>query len=124
MDFSTESFVRELSMTLTPSHVMELCATCLSCWGSHMVSLHGHARRAIYGWAAWIVAGVLWVPFAASNAHWFMAITQSYFLYTAYVGFRNTRRNQLALGATSPDPLNSLRITKSGVNHDLRTHRQ
>jgi hypothetical protein len=82
---------------LAPSQIVdqivEFAATGLSCGGAYRVAQYGLAREALIGWAAWVAAGVLWIWFATSNAHWFMAVTQGYFFYTACVGLRNTRRS-------------------------------
>lgn len=76
--------------------LFEPIATLLSCFGAHVVSRHGHDGRALVGWQAWVCAGVLWISFAVFSQHWFMAITQAYFMYTAIQGRRNTVRNMVA----------------------------
>lgn len=73
-----------------PTKIMEVVASLLSCVGAHLVSRHGHSGRALWGWQLWLVAGVLWITFAAVNQFWFMAITQTYFFITAAQGRRNT----------------------------------
>lgn len=93
----------DLMNFLTLTRVVEIFASLLSCWGANRVANYGHSYQAIFGWAAWLLAGVLWVVFAAANNFWFMLITQGYFFYTAWVGFCNTRRNRLALSYIGVD---------------------
>lgn len=73
--------------------VFEPIATILSCFGAYVVSRYGHDKRALIGWQAWVIAGVLWISFAVFGQHWFMAITQAYFMYTAIQGRQNVLRN-------------------------------
>lgn len=81
--------------SLTPQ-MFEIIATALSCFGARIVSRHGHDGKALIGWQAWVFAGVLWISFALFSQHWFMAVTQTYFMYTAIQGRRNTMRNMVA----------------------------
>jgi len=80
---------------ITP-RMFEIIASALSCFGAHIVSRHGHAGKALIGWQAWVCAGVLWISFAIISQHWFMAITQTYFMYTAIQGRKNTMDNMVA----------------------------
>lgn len=82
-------------MSLTP-RLFEIIATALSCFGAYIVSRHGHEGKALIGWQAWVFAGVLWISFALFSQHWFMAVTQAYFMYTAIQGRKNTMRNMVA----------------------------
>lgn len=85
--------LNSLLVYLEPLRIVEVVASLLSCWGAYRVANYGHARQAVLGWAAWLLAGLLWVIFAAVNTYWFMGITQAYFLYTAWLGFGNSRRS-------------------------------
>ena len=93
LHFDLLVFVQRLMADLQkPVTIVEMVATILSCSGAYLVAHHGHGRRAIAGWAAWVTAGVLWMGFAASLDRYFMLITQCYFFYTACVGLRKTRK--------------------------------
>lgn len=80
---------------ITP-RMFEIIASALSCFGAHIVSRYGHEGKALIGWQAWVCAGVLWITFALFSQHWFMAMTQAYYMYTAIQGRRNTMRNMVA----------------------------
>ena len=95
-DFIQGLFAHVPSLIELAPKLFEPIATLLSCFGAHVVSRHGHDGRALIGWQAWVCAGVLWISFAVFSQHWFMAITQAYFMYTAIQGRRNVLRNVLA----------------------------